>query len=272
MIDLRDFFNGGLGDIISFKATNFTNLNAIAVNPQINDLAYVYNSEGTAWLPGTLGGTYYPAGIYLYDGAVWVSDRNAIANQIDNVIHTDIAGEIDGITEKLTLHNDDWVLIEDSEDSNNKKKAKKSSLGGGNDFIEIKITGGVVSGSATSGFLAATNDMVEYQIEGSGGGASKIVYYSVIVPTNYNGNGAIKLDSWTTDFSGLTTWTISAYINGTIDSTVSAIEVTPTADTTYETTTNIIADTISAGDVLMIKLNFTGSNGDDIRLRRLTIE
>lgn len=46
------------------------------------ELAYVQTSEGTAWLPGTLGGTYYPAGIYLWAGGQWTSDRNAIANQL----------------------------------------------------------------------------------------------------------------------------------------------------------------------------------------------
>lgn len=54
------------------------------------DLAYVEDSQGTQWLPNTLGGTYYPAGWYVWNGVSWVSDRNAIAKQlqdnIDNIL------------------------------------------------------------------------------------------------------------------------------------------------------------------------------------------
>lgn len=52
------------------------------------DLAYVENSEGTAWLPGTVGGSYYPKGWYVWNGTDWVSDRNAIAAQFEQNIFT----------------------------------------------------------------------------------------------------------------------------------------------------------------------------------------
>ena len=32
----------------------------------------VLNSQGTAWLPGTLGGTYYSKGYYYSDGYTWI--------------------------------------------------------------------------------------------------------------------------------------------------------------------------------------------------------
>ena len=31
---------------------------------------------------GTIGGSYYPAGWYLWDGSIWTSDRNNIVNQL----------------------------------------------------------------------------------------------------------------------------------------------------------------------------------------------
>lgn len=36
-------------------------------------IAFVLNSQGTAWLPGSLGGTYYPSGWYIYRNLTWSS-------------------------------------------------------------------------------------------------------------------------------------------------------------------------------------------------------
>jgi hypothetical protein len=49
-------------------------------------LSYVNSSQGTKWLPFTLGGTYYPQGWYVWNGSIWESDKNAIANQIEELI------------------------------------------------------------------------------------------------------------------------------------------------------------------------------------------
>lgn len=59
------------------------NFSALEDGSTIGDLAYVEESEGTNWLPFTLGGTYYPKGLYMWDGTDWVSDRNGLANQIE---------------------------------------------------------------------------------------------------------------------------------------------------------------------------------------------
>jgi hypothetical protein len=57
-----------------------TNRNIPTVNtyndlpPAISNVAeyyWVLNSQGTAWLPGGLGGTYYPKGLYFSNGATW---------------------------------------------------------------------------------------------------------------------------------------------------------------------------------------------------------
>lgn len=133
----------------------------------------------------------------------------------------------------------------------------------------VGITSGVTSGAATSGFLASTNNMVEYEMQGGGGTTTKILYYSIIVPMDYKSGGDISVNSWTTDFLNLTTWTVTGYINGTLDSVLSAIDITPTADSVYELTSNSFADAISAGDILQIKLNFDGSNGDDVRINKI---
>ena len=48
-----------------------------------------------------------------------------------DAIHDNIANEISAISEKSSLHDNDIVIIEDSEASFVKKKAKKSNFGGG---------------------------------------------------------------------------------------------------------------------------------------------
>lgn len=55
-------------------------------------------------------------------------------------LHTDVNGEINGLTEKAVLANDDLLVIEDSAASNAKKKVKRSS-----------IVAGVTDGNAIHG-------------------------------------------------------------------------------------------------------------------------
>ena len=55
------------------------NFSALPADPITNQLYYASNSEGTAWLPGTLGGTYHPAGPYYYDGGQWKYMDSTIA-------------------------------------------------------------------------------------------------------------------------------------------------------------------------------------------------
>jgi len=73
---------GGNGGGVTVGQT-VANYSLLADGAADGELAYVQTSEGTAWLPSTLGGTYYPAGIYLWAGGEWTSDRNAIANQLE---------------------------------------------------------------------------------------------------------------------------------------------------------------------------------------------
>lgn len=95
-----------------------TNYSSLVAGSTVGDIAYVYNSQGTPWLPGTIGGTYYPAGWYAWDGASWVSDRNAIANQfhLNQIALNSKADSVDLINESsarilgdegsVTIHSD----------------------------------------------------------------------------------------------------------------------------------------------------------------------
>lgn len=70
--------SGGSGAFV--QSDNYSSLQS---GVSIGHLAYVKDSEGTKWLPGVVGGTYYPAGWYIWTGASWVSDRNDIAETLD---------------------------------------------------------------------------------------------------------------------------------------------------------------------------------------------
>ncbi len=52
--------------------------------PSDGDLAWCSSSQGTPWLPGSLLGTWYPAGVYVYDGtdSLWKFQSKTIAEGI----------------------------------------------------------------------------------------------------------------------------------------------------------------------------------------------
>tara|TARA_R110000737_G_scaffold43459_2_gene63930 strand:+ start:3649 stop:5331 length:1683 start_codon:yes stop_codon:yes gene_type:complete len=84
--------NGNLGismpQPFAFTADNYTALLALT-GMKDGDLAYVTNAQGTQWLPGTIGGNYYPNGIYIYATGTWTSDRNAISYQLELLVGND---------------------------------------------------------------------------------------------------------------------------------------------------------------------------------------
>ncbi len=106
-----DVTGGGSGIGFSYLGQNFTDLNTLAPQPiTAGTLAYVFNSQGTAWLPSTVGGTYYPNGIYVSDGTNWVSDRNAIAQQLQINIDDIDQLQADLLQEVIDRTNADTLL------------------------------------------------------------------------------------------------------------------------------------------------------------------
>ena len=88
------------GTLFSFTAINFNDLNTQS-GATSGDLAYVFNSQGVQWLPGTIGGTFYPQGIYVFSSSTWTSDRNSIALQFD-MDETLIEGKVDKSGDTMT--------------------------------------------------------------------------------------------------------------------------------------------------------------------------
>jgi len=87
--------------IVGQRAANYS---ALVPGNYIGELAYVNASQGTKWLPGGMGGSYYPQGWYIWDGVIWISDRNSIANQLQlnideingkaDIVHTHVKADI----------------------------------------------------------------------------------------------------------------------------------------------------------------------------------
>jgi len=106
-----DSVGSGGGFNFTYLGNNFTDLNTVATQPiDAGTIAYVFNSEGTQWLPSTIGGSYYPAGIYVSDGSDWVSDRNSIANQLQINVDDIDQLQADLLQEVIDRTNADAVL------------------------------------------------------------------------------------------------------------------------------------------------------------------
>lgn len=63
--------NDLLGGINPAKVANYSALPTASSAP--GAFYWVENSQGTKWLPGSLGGTFYPAGLYYSNGTSWVT-------------------------------------------------------------------------------------------------------------------------------------------------------------------------------------------------------
>lgn len=74
----------GSGNGYAYIVENYDDLVATATNPQVNEFAYIKNSQGTAWLPWNMGGTYYPSGTWFYTGTEWINDKSQIALELYN--------------------------------------------------------------------------------------------------------------------------------------------------------------------------------------------
>lgn len=75
---------GGTGSVFPSVA-NFAALPA-ANTVSTGTAYYVLASQGTKWLPGNLGGTYYPNGVYFSNGTIWIYQEmpyNATQSVVD---------------------------------------------------------------------------------------------------------------------------------------------------------------------------------------------
>jgi hypothetical protein len=87
---LQNFFfrnpvNAGANSnyVANYRAINFSDIANVAPSPEINETVFVNQSEGTRWLPGKYGGTYYPGQtIYVWNGTTWTNELEEVANAL----------------------------------------------------------------------------------------------------------------------------------------------------------------------------------------------
>lgn len=86
---------------IKYTVSTYADLFTVAPPPQPFDFAYVRQPQGTEWLPGSMGGTYYGAGLYMWDGVTWKEDKISIYQELDSILDT--KADITYVDQELTL-------------------------------------------------------------------------------------------------------------------------------------------------------------------------
>ncbi len=102
-LDYYEVSTGGGGvpsnQLIKYTVNTYSDLAALSAT--IGEFAYVKNSQGTAWLPGTWGGTYYPRGYYFFNGTTWDNDLTDIAKELNDLNTTKLDIPTGTITDYL---------------------------------------------------------------------------------------------------------------------------------------------------------------------------
>lgn len=73
---------GTPSEAFAFTAENYAALTADSPGTKVGELAFVFNDQGTKYLPGPLGGTYYPSGVYVWSGTSWVSNKSVMSAEL----------------------------------------------------------------------------------------------------------------------------------------------------------------------------------------------
>ena len=80
------FYDVGVVGTFTFDGeyANYTALTTAIPAGLAGRFAYVLNSQGTSWLPGSLGGTYYGAGWYYDTGSIWANKNDEIFQGLES--------------------------------------------------------------------------------------------------------------------------------------------------------------------------------------------
>ena len=129
-----------------------------------------------------------------------------------DAVHVNVADEIAQIAEKTVLNDDDWILVEDSEDSNNKKKVRTSNARIPTSSIQA-IVGAMFTGNDEVGIQSsydATSKKIDLNVPHPGTPTSNTLYYDTQVSSDPSTFDAANAES-TPATSGTQTITIPTY-------------------------------------------------------------
>ncbi len=106
---------GGTGTGTGFLTiqANYTALTTAFPTAPTMSLAYVQNSQGTAWLPGNMGGSFYSKGTYLFDGASWVSSVDDIAKELQDILDTINTQNLESVLTEGNLTGANNIVVTD---------------------------------------------------------------------------------------------------------------------------------------------------------------
>lgn len=170
-------------------------------------LAFVEQSQGTAWLPYTVGGTYYPKGWYIWDGMQWISSKSNVAEALDaaggtgSIIqgdnislltndagYTTFDGDYDSLTNKPTLFDGDYSSL------TNKPEATELDLE--QFYSELTYTNGDLTKIEYYNSAAKTTKYYTKTLTYTSGALSSVVLYDDVNTANvwtktlgYDGSG-----------------------------------------------------------------------------------
>lgn len=151
---------------ITIEAANYTALTTDYPAADHNGaFAWVDASQGTAWLPGTLGGTYYPLGLYHSNGTDWTftpSPAQATQSEVNAGLNND------KFVTPLTLANDtQWDTKVGSVAVATANGLAGTSSGGVNPTLTLSTTvTGITKGNGTA--LSAAVSGTDYAPATSG--------------------------------------------------------------------------------------------------------
>lgn len=149
----------------------------------------------------------------------------------------------------------------------------------GNDFtggiggsINIPLTSYADNGTAPSGIIFnAGLTQLEYEITGIGAGQGKNTYYQFVVPNGYSSGADLQLVLSTS--TTITTFEVTAIINGVADSAINAQNIQTVATyPAFEVQNYVFGNTLVPGDIITIVISFFGSNGEDAYVKGLSFD
>lgn len=126
-----------------------------------------------------------------------------------------------------------------------------------NGIVEIDADDFIFSGSGST-VVSITGNIREFQHMGNG---VRTFFYQFIVPEDYSSGGHIHIWTEANDIAG-NTFTMTAFINGTVDSAINAASIEPSLNNTWELQDIIFGDTLAPGDFIDIQFASNCGAGD----------